>query len=58
MFNLWPELGKYICIHCKNDFKKIPLSKNNECRTAYKHYIVEKSKLKKIEIKRDEKCVW
>ena len=53
-FNFDNKLGKYICIHCKEDFKKIPKYRKNECRCSYFHYIVEKDKLKKIIIKRGE----
>ena len=51
-FNLNNKLGKYMCIHCKDDFDKIPEIKNNECITSYKHCIVKKDKLKKIIIER------
>ncbi len=52
MFNLNEKLGEYICVHCKNDFWKIPLFKPNECYTAYEHFIVKKPQLKKINVKR------
>jgi len=51
-FNLDSKLGKYICIHCKTDFKVIPPFKQNECQSGYQHYIVSKDKLKKIIEKR------
>ena len=51
-FNFDDKLGKYMCIHCKKDFKTVPKFKHNECMQGYQHYIVEKSKLKKIIIER------
>lgn len=47
-------MNKYICIHCKKEFKEIPFIKRNECPTAYKHDIVDKQMLKQIIITRDE----
>ena len=51
-FNLDNRFGKYICIHCKEDFIEIPVERLNECSTGIQHYIVRKDKLKKILIKR------
>jgi DNA-directed RNA polymerase subunit RPC12/RpoP len=51
-FSLNDRHGKYICIHCKMNFTKIPKYKKNECHTAYSHFIVKKSRLKLIERKR------
>ena len=51
-FNFDKKLGKYICIHCKEEFDVLPKEKINECRCGIQHYIVEKTKLKKIIIAR------
>jgi DNA-directed RNA polymerase subunit RPC12/RpoP len=51
-FNFNNNLGKYICIHCKQDFDKLPKIKQNECPTSYEHFIVSKNKLKKIQEER------
>jgi len=51
-FNFDTKHGKYICIHCKENFVSIPDFKQNECRCGYQHYIVEKLKLEKIIVKR------
>ena len=51
-FNFDNKYGKYICIHCKENFNTIPKEKINECQSGIQHCIVEKSKLKKIIIKR------
>ena len=51
-FNFDNKLGKYICIHCKEDFDELPKFKQNECRTSYEHFIVLKDKLKKIQTER------
>jgi len=47
-YNLNEKLGKYICIHCKTNFDKLPIIKHNECPTGYYHNIVKKKKLEKI----------
>ena len=52
-FNLNDKFGKYICIHCKKNYIEIPQWKNNECFRAYSHFIVKKSRLKTIKIKRE-----
>jgi len=51
-FNFDNKYGKYICIHCKENFIEIPVEKLNECSTAIQHSIVEKDRLKKIIIDR------
>jgi len=44
---------KYICINCKEIFyRPFPDEKANECKTGYIHYIVNKSRLYKLVIKR------
>ena len=52
VFNLDIKFGKYICIHCKENFKDIPDFKQNEYICGYQHCIVDKDKLKKIILKR------
>ena len=43
---------QYICIHCKQEFCKVPPVELNECRYGIKHFIVKKTDLEKIKIKR------
>lgn len=51
-FNFNNKFGKYICIHCKVNFIEIPKEKLNECIPAVRHFIVEKKRLQKIEVRR------
>jgi hypothetical protein len=51
-YNLNNKLGKYICIHCKEEFDEVPKEKINECRYGIQHSIVSKNKLTKIIEKR------
>jgi len=36
---------KYLCIHCKKEFDKLPPVKQNECFAGYYHMFVKKSDL-------------
>jgi len=41
------EHKKYLCIHCKQEFDKIPLERPNECRCGYTHDIIKCSSILK-----------
>jgi len=34
---------KFMCIHCKKEFSKIPLITPNECPYGYEHKIIKKT---------------
>ena len=36
-------IKRYMCIHCKKEFEKIPLITPNECSFGYEHKIIRKT---------------
>lgn len=45
-------MKRFLCIHCKEDFDKLPKERPNECRSGYTHLFVRKTHIEQIMKKR------
>lgn len=44
------QTKKYLCIHCKEQFDKLPPVKANECRAGYRHDLIKNEKRPQEEV--------